>query len=128
MGIVCGFYRVEDEIIEELLKKPESSQDWIDENYAYVFGKYHIENETVFEVDKGWAVAKFLLKENDYTNHKILNSLDGEELNPNEYDFPKYIKSIKVKEKSEILKTISEEKIREVFNVEKMQINNVYNS
>lgn len=128
MGIVCGFYIVKDEVIEELLNNPEDSQDWIDENYSSVFGKCHFQNDTVFEVDKGWAVAKFLLKENDFTNQKILNSLDGEELNPKNYDFPKYIKSVKVKEINEILKTISEENIKEVFDVKKMQLNNVYNA
>ena len=40
----------------------------------------------------------------------------------------KYIKSVKVKEINEILKTISEENIKEVFDVKKMQLNNVYNA
>ena len=70
MGIICGLYRIEYKTIEALINNPETSQNWNDENYSNVFGKYHIENETLFERDKGWAVAKFLLKECDSTKEK----------------------------------------------------------
>jgi hypothetical protein len=77
MKIVCGFYLMRNEIIENLKREPENAQNWIDENYSSIYGKYHIENDIVFEIDKGWAVAKFLLKECDITSEKILNSIDG---------------------------------------------------
>lgn len=126
MGIVCGLYRIEDKTIDKLIIEPENSQNWIDENYSSIFGKFHIENETVFELDKGWAVAKFLLRECDPTKEKILQHLDGEEINSKEYDYPKYIKSNKVKKINEILKTINEESLKKAFSIDEMLQNNIY--
>jgi Domain of unknown function (DUF1877) len=128
MGIVCEYYIIENEIIDNLKSESENAQNWIDENYSSVNGKYHIENDIVFVIDKGWAVAKYLLKECDITSEKILNSIDGTEINKIEYDFPKFIYSEKVKEIYKMIETITEEKIRKVFNVEKMIENNVYNA
>lgn len=128
MGIVCGYYRIENEMIENLKTESENAQNWIDENYSNVYGKHHIENETVFEIDKGWAVAKYLLKECDKTPEKVLNKIDGTDIKKNDYDSPKYIYSENVKEIYQAIEKITEEEIRAIFNVQKMIAQNVYNA
>jgi hypothetical protein len=128
MGIVCGYYRIENEIIENLKTESENAQNWIDENYSNVYGKYHIENETVFEIDKGWAVAKYLLKECDKTSEKVLNKIDGTEINKFDYDSPKYIYSENVKEIYQALEKITEDEIKVIFNIQKMREQNIYNA
>jgi len=126
MGIVCGLYRIKNEIIENLLSESEKAQNWIDENYASVYGKYHVENETVFEIDKGWAVAKYVLKRCGRTDENVLDHIDGTEINKLNFDSPKFIYAENVKEIYKVLEKITEEQIREVFSIQKMIEDHVY--
>ena len=127
MGIVCGFYRLDDETIEHLKRRPEISQIHIDENYSSVKGKYHIEDDVVFETDKAWDIAKFLLKECDSTIEKVLNDLDGVKIDISGDDHSlRYIKSEKVKKIQRVLDSISPDQILKVYDQDKMIQNHVY--
>ncbi|MFI0431222.1 DUF1877 family protein [Mariniflexile sp. HMF6888] len=116
MGIVCELYRMSDSKIEELKKiESEVAEEFLDENFASIFGKYHKENDTVFSMDKGWDITRSLIKQKDDTKDKFLKILDS-----------KYIESGKVKRVNELLCGISNDGIKEVCDRKLMAENQVY--
>ncbi len=118
MGIVCELYRISDSEIEELKKlNPGIAEEFLDENYASRYGKYHKENDTVFSMDKGWAVTRFLIQECDNSPNKILNKLDD-----------RFIKSNDVKVINKMLELIEIEDLQRVYNQDKLIENHVYHA
>ena len=105
-----------DSDIEKLEKlKPEVAEEFLDENYAYIYGKYHEQFDTVFSMDKGWDITKFLLKKADFSTNKILTELDK-----------KYIKSDLVKQINHILNEITIERLMELCEPNELIENNIY--
>ncbi len=116
MGIVCELYRISDSKIEELKKlDPDIAEEFLDENYANIYGKYHKQNDTVFSMDKGWAVTRFLLQECDNSSNKILNKLDERFINSND-----------VKLISKVLELIKIADLQRVYNQDKSIKNHIY--
>jgi len=127
MGIVCGFYRVNKETIEQLKSQPEQAQNYIDDNYTSVSGKYHLEQDITFETDKAWDIAMFLLKKCDPTTDKELKHLVGIPINPDDgWGSPRYINPQNVQIIHDILQTITLEQLAEANDQEEMIQNNVY--
>ncbi|MBR9847348.1 MAG: DUF1877 family protein [Algicola sp.] len=105
-----------DSKIEELKKmESEVAEEFLDENFANIFGKYHKENDTVFSMDKGWDITRFLIKQNDKTEDRFLKILDS-----------KYIESGKAKRVNELLCGINSDGIKEVCDRKLMAENQVY--
>ncbi|GAA0728486.1 hypothetical protein GCM10009430_37700 [Aquimarina litoralis] len=116
MGIICELYRISDSKIEELKKlDPDIAEEFLDENYAYIYGKYHKQNDTVFSLDKGWGVTRFLLQECDNSSDKILNKLDK-----------RFIKSNDVKLINKVLELIEIGDLKKVYNKDKLIKNHIY--
>ncbi len=127
MGIVCGFYRMNNEMIDFLKSNPENAQVYIDENYSSVSGKFHVENDTVFETDKAWDIAKFLLKKCDPSTDKVLQKLDGVPIDlAGDWDGSQYIRPDEVKEIYQVLDQISHDKLIEAYNQQELIKNHVY--
>jgi phage terminase large subunit-like protein len=105
-----------DSEIEELKKlKPEVAEEFLDKNYAYIYGKYHRQNDTVFSMDKGWDIAKFLLKKADFSTNKILTELDK-----------KYIKSDIVKQINKVLAEITVDQLLDLCDPNELIEKKVY--
>ena len=105
-----------DDAIDELAKlDDESAENYLDENYAYVYGRYHSQGDTVFSMDKGWDVTRYLLKKVDPSENKILHKLDD-----------KHIHSQFVKEIDNILEGIEIENLISQFNIDELRLNRVY--
>ncbi len=116
MGIVCELYRIPDSEIEKLKKiESEIEEKYFDEHFANIYGKYHKENDTVFSMDKGWDIARFLIKQKDNTEDKFLQILDK-----------KYIESDEVKRVNEFLDKIFEEQLKEICDRKLMTKNQIY--
>ncbi len=127
MGIVCGLYRFSKETIEQLKSKPEQAQAYIDENYTWVSGKYHIQDEITFEIDKAWDIARFLLIKCDPTIDKKLAHLYGIPINPDDgWDAPRYIDPENVQAVHDTLQMISVEQLVDANDQKEMVQNNVY--
>ena len=116
MGIVCELYRLSDANIEELQKlSSEVIEEFLTENYACVDGIHHKQNDTVFSMDKGWDVTKFLLKKTDFSRNKILNELDNQ-----------YIKSNLVKQIHQVLTDITIDQLLDLCDPNELIQNKVY--
>lgn len=112
MGIICELYRISDSNIEELKTMcPEKAEELLTNNYAYVYGKYHKQNDTVFSMDKGWAITRFLLQE---CNNKL------EKLNE------RYLKSHDVKLIAKILENIKIKDLKNIYDQEQLIQNEIY--
>ena len=105
-----------DSKIEEL-KKMESqiAEEFLDDHFANVLGEYHKENDTVFSMDKGWDIVRFLIKQNDRTEDRFLKILDS-----------KYIESGKAKRVNELLYGINSDELKEVCDRKLMSEKQVY--
>jgi hypothetical protein len=127
MGMILEFYRLSDEKITELRNLPERSYvDYLQDNYASVFGSQHKENDTVFSLDKTWDVIKFLIVEADTTVDKALKELYGEPLTENYYDGYNYLFSEKVKTINELLQEIQTKDLYSFYDDEKMERQSIY--
>ena len=127
MGIVLEFYRLSDEKIVALKNQSEKlCSEYLDDNYAYVFGKEHKENDTVFSLDKTWDVIRFLMIEADKTESKILSELYGESLNQKFHGDYNFLLSKKVKAINNILREIETKDLFEFYNEEKMENQMIY--
>ncbi len=116
MGIICELYRMSDADIEELTRvDPGIAEKFINDNYGNVYGKFHKQNDTVFSLDKGWDVTKFLLKKADFSADKILNELDK-----------KYINSSNVKRMNNVIKQLKIENLLDLCDPIELIKNNVY--
>lgn len=127
MGIICELYIIDDQEIQILINSPNTFEDYLMNNYASVFGAKHIEDETVFSMDKAWDIAKFLIKQNDTSQTKILSKLDGLPILENSYTGYSYILSKEVKEISKYLQCIHSHDIINT-NTATISDNFVYNS
>jgi hypothetical protein len=127
MGIGCGFYRMNNDMVDFLKSNPENAQAFIDENYCWAGGKYHIENDIVFDTDKAWDIAKFLLNKCDPTPNKVLQKLDGTKIDPRgDWDGSRYISPEQVKEVHGVLGQITFEKLVAAYNRQDMIDSHVY--
>ena len=125
--MILEFYRLSDEKIIELKNQSERScSEYLEENYAFVFGKEHKENDTVFSLDKAWAVIRFLIVEADKTENKILSELYGESLNEKSYGNYNFLLSKKVKVINHLLQEIQTKDLFKFYDEEKMENQKVY--
>jgi hypothetical protein len=107
---------VSDSKIGELKKmQSEIAEKFLDDHYANILGEYHKENDTVFSMDKGWDIARFLIKQKDDSNDKFLQILDK-----------KYIESDKAKRVNLLLEEIVNEQIKDICDRKLMVENQVY--
>ena len=60
MGLICELYRVNDSLIDDILKDPEWGYNYICEQYAWVSAPNHFPGDTVFSMDKAWNITKAL--------------------------------------------------------------------
>jgi len=115
MGVVCGYYIVNDQIINRFVVHHENAQEFFDINFTNVTGKYHLPYETVFELDKGWDIAHYLLKRCDQTAENVLQFLDGQSFsNKTGSDKCSYIKSETVRKIDLALQSISLKDVMQV--------------
>jgi len=127
MGMILEFYRLPDEKITELRNLPERSYtNYLQDNYASIFGSMHRENDTVFSLDKTWDVIRFLIVEADATVDKSLKELYGEPLTENYYDGYNYMFSDKVKIIHGLLQAIQTKDLYSFFDDEKMERQSIY--
>ena len=118
MGIVCELYRLPDSEIEELKKlNTDDVEEYLDEKFAWVDSEYHKQNDTVFSMDKGWGITRFLIQECDNTTNKILDKLNE-----------RFVKSNDVKLVNEALESIKIEDLKKVYDKEKLIENHVYHA
>lgn len=116
MGIVCELYRMSDSDIGKLKEmNPDEAENFLYENYANTEGKYHKYNDTVFSMDKGWAIARFLIKQNDKSEDNFLKILDQN-----------FIESENVKRVSSLFNTLESDKIKALCDRKLMVENRVY--
>jgi hypothetical protein len=127
MGMILEFYRLSDEKIIELKNQSEKfCSEYLEENYASVYGKEHKENDTVFSLDKTWDVIRFLITEADETENKILSELYGESLNKKSYDNYNFLLSKKVKVISYLLQEIQTKDLFKFYDEVKMENQMIY--
>lgn len=127
MGIVCGFYRLNNEMLDILKSQPANSQVYLDKNYSWVNGKYHLAEDIVFLLDKAWDIAKFLLIKCDPSSDDVLNELFGSKIDINgDWDSPRYVQSEKVKEFHLIFGKISNEDLIKAYDQKEMIESHVY--
>tara|TARA_Y100000782_G_scaffold115436_1_gene158401 strand:+ start:4860 stop:5327 length:468 start_codon:yes stop_codon:yes gene_type:complete len=116
MGIICELYRIKDATIDELKAMPaEQSENFLLENYASIYGIYHHENDTVFSMDKGWAITRFLIQQCDASENNCLSLLDEH-----------FLKSDAVKELQKELSKLEISDLQTVYNKQKLITNNIY--
>ncbi|WP_171037095.1 DUF1877 family protein [Maribacter algarum] len=114
--MICELYRVSDNRIDDLMKlNQDEAIEYLDENYGSINGKYHVENDTVFPMDKCWAIAKYILKQADTTDTKILNSLDN-----------LFVKSKEVKPINQLFQEIINNGLKKHYDRKKMTEHYVY--
>nr|WP_299172877.1 DUF1877 family protein [uncultured Allomuricauda sp.] len=114
--MVWELYRVSDDEIEEFANMDfDKLEEYLSENYSFIYGKYHKENDIVFPMDKGWDITRFLLKETDSSKDKIFNALDG-----------RFIKSDVVKLMDKLFLSINTDGLREYRDMKKMIENEIY--
>ncbi len=116
MGIVCELYRMSDSEIGKLEKLSyDDAEEFLDENYASIDGKYHKQNDTVFSMDKGWGITSFLLQQFDNSEDKVLNSLNQ-----------RFIKSDVTRRINSILKSVEIEDLIPYYDKTKLLENGMY--
>ncbi len=91
MGMICEIYIIDDSEIKMLISNPDTFDNYLTDNYSYIYGNKYIENETVFSMDKAWDIAKFLIKQNDKSKKNVLNKLDGLPISEKSYSGNNYI-------------------------------------
>lgn len=126
MGMICEFYRLnDDEIIN--LKKLTTNEliDYLAENYANVYGEKHEQGNTVFSLDKAWDVTRFLIQESDPENLNILKNIYGNSLTET-YDGYSYLLSQEVNILNKVLQNIETKTIISFYNEDKMNEAEIY--
>ncbi len=127
MGMILEFYRLSDEKIIELKNRPEQSYtEYLQDNYASVFGNEHKENDTVFSLDKTWDVIRFLIVESDTTTNKVSNELYGKPLMENSYNGYNFLFSEKVKILNLLLQQTQISDLYKFYDEEKMNNQSIY--
>jgi len=127
MGMILEFYRLSDEKITELRNQSEQFYiEYLQDNYAYVFGKEHKENDTVFSLDKTWDVIRFLIIESDMTIGKSSNKLYGEPLTENSHNGFNFLFSQDVETMDNLLQKTQTKDLRQFYNEAKMKRQSIY--
>jgi len=127
--MILELYRLLDENIIELKNQSEQScAEYLEQNYASVYGKEHKEDDTVFSLDKTWDVIRFLLIEADKTERKILSGVYGEPLNDSNYNGYSFLLTENVKLINHKLQKITKEDLLQFYNGEKMEVQSIYNA
>ncbi len=127
MGMILEFYRLSDEKITELKNQPEEVYiAYLQDNYAYIFGKEHKENDTVFSLDKTWDVIRFLIIQSDSTIDNRLSKIYGKPLTNNSNNLVNFLYSEEVKSINSLLQETPIENLRQFYNEEKMEIQSIY--
>jgi hypothetical protein len=127
MGMICEFYRVTDKVISELKTYTEDElSEYLNENYASVYGKYHRENDVVFCLDKAWDVSRFLIVMNDTSENKILQNIYGNPINENFYSMYNYLLSDEILKINKTLQNIEIDDLYNSYDEEKMIEPNIY--
>ena len=116
-----------DEKITELRNQSEQFYiEYLQDNYAYVFGKEHKENDTVFSLDKTWDVIRFLIIESDMTIGKSSNKLYGEPLTENSHNGFNFLFSQDVETMDNLLQKTQTKDLRQFYNEAKMKRQSIY--
>lgn len=125
--MILEFYRIADEKIIELKNQPEKSySEYLEENFASVYGKEHKDNDTVFTLYKTWDVIRFLITEYDETESKILSELYGKPLREKSYANYNFLLSEKVKIISHVLQKIKTKQLFKFYDEVKMENQMIY--
>lgn len=125
--MILEFYRLSDEKITELRNQSEQFYiEYLQDNYAYVFGKEHKENDTVFSLDKTWDVIRFLIIESDMTIGKSSNKLYGEPLTENSHNGFNFLFSQDVETMDNLLQKTQTKDLRQFYNEAKMKRQSIY--
>ncbi|RZJ71300.1 MAG: DUF1877 family protein [Flavobacterium sp.] len=125
MGIVCEFYRISDSGIDALIADGENADEYLDENYASIYGKFHIEDDIHFYTDKAWGIALYLLESADLSSSNIIADIRKDTI-PGSSNATCFIKSAKVRKINESLQQIELNKLFDLYNEEKMIGEGVY--
>ena len=105
----------------------EKAENYIDENFCWVDGKYHIAEDYVFETDKAWDIANFLLKKCDPSPDEALLGINGVKINPaGDWDSSAYINPEQVKRIHFVLEQISREQLIGAYDQQELIENRVY--
>lgn len=123
--MICELYVMNDKEIKMLINTPNTFEEYLSENYRFCEGSKHVENEILFSMDKGWDLAKFLIKQNDKSKTKILNKLDGIPISEEKHSGYYYILSNEVIEINKWLSNINTDEILN-SNTETINDNFVY--
>lgn len=124
MGIVCEFYRVDDNVINTFLTNPVEFEDCFYDNYMNPYGQFNDMGNTSFYCDKAWNIASFLIQQNDNSEEKLLNGILGKEIK--EVEGMSYIKSEDVFKMNNILLKITSQQIEQAYDDEKMKDPYIY--
>ena len=125
MGMICAYYRVHDNLIDKFIQNPDKADIWITQ-------RSETEKSEIYDLDKAWDIAQFLIKECDRTEAKILEKVIRkanffEKVNIL-INSPRYLKSKEVKEIWSELRRIEEQELKASWNKQKMLSERVYRS
>ena len=124
--MILEFYRLSDEKIIELINQPDkASSEYLEKNFASVYGKDHKENDTVFSLDKTWSVIRFLFVQADNTENKIVSELYGESLANKSFGYS-FLLSKKVKVINHLVQEIQTNDLFKFYDEVKMENEMVY--
>nr|WP_315153204.1 DUF1877 family protein [uncultured Flavobacterium sp.] len=126
MGIVCEFYRIDDNVINTFLQDPIKFESYFYDNYVNPDGQFHDEGNTYFYSDKAWDIANFLIQQNDTSAEKLLDGILGTSIK--EIEGISYIKSEDVLKMNNLLIKITSQQIEEAYDEEKMKNPYIYNA
>jgi hypothetical protein len=119
MGFICELYRIDDLTIDQIIENPEWGNKFISHNYAEVYGPQHVENDTVFSIDKAWAIADYLITQYAKSKGEEVNILsDKLDKHYSGSDGLRVIKSQEVKRVNELIKYIDPFTISEFYDRE----------
>lgn len=127
MGMIREFYRIKDDKIIELKNKShEFYVPFLEDNYASINGEMHQQNDTVFSLDKAWAITEYLIIENANTESEVLKNIFGKSLTENDYHNYSYILSKDVFLINEELQNIETKDLLKSYDEEKMIEKGIY--
>jgi hypothetical protein len=126
MGMICEFYRLNDDDILNLKKSTTREiVDFLDENYASTNGKKHYQGDTVFSLDKAWDVTRYLIQASDFDHRNLLENIYGYSLTK-EYEGYGFLLSKDVQVMNEVLQMIETHSFFSFYDEDKMYEANIY--
>jgi len=121
MGIVLEYYRVPDEIIEYYIQQPDHADLYFDEYYNNFGGKYHEQPKWHFHLYKDWDIVLNLCQLCDKSEKHLTQYLIGTPFIQGDTDSPRYLKSKLVADLYQVLSTISDEEIEQIYFSDKLK-------